>query len=720
MTAPRTLQPSFAKGEITPLLYPRVDLSAYQTGLARLLNAIVLPTGGVARRPGMAHVGYPRRNTGAACPVRLIPFIYNSEDAMMIEITAGAARLWGSTPERLPDDQTQWTLPYAESDLRDICYAQSGNVVFLAHPAHPVYMLRRKKLANGRPTLDVSPLEYRNGPWLSELPPEGISFRVYGSQRAVSALPAMRQTWRSNISTTEDYFTVDMVGKLLELNFATGMKTLTTYTGTDGAWHVSDTIEVGGQYHIQTHGSWKGQVVLERSYDGGTTWVDAVSMYDRTDPGAQGNWDISRVEDEKNVLYRMKSKQDNGQAVPYTLSVSSFTKTYIYKITSITSARLAVGEWQIDRNEVATAPPFGTTMDTRLGAWAGVDGYPGIITFYQGRMVLAGSRGEPQTIWMSRVDDFADYGTSMEIQDDDAVNITLSSPDADGIVGLDAMDDLMVRTTSSEWRVKGAGDYGAITPTSIVAHRQASEIGSARMRGVIVSGGSVFVQNHRRSVYALGYDLSSDGYRGNELSILSSHLFRGRQIIQMAWQQEPDKVMWFALSDGTMVSCSFDPTQQMNAWARHETQGTVGDIAVIPNNAHDELWLAVKRDDNWRIERMTERDSNTSVYTDGGRSYETCIRTLRINYSGEGSVISKQKLNARCIVYTYGSREAYISPANDRDRAKIIKWQSTETMNETDVQLDNGFRKDAGIEIWTSAPSPLMVLAISPTLTAGG
>lgn len=719
MSTPRLLQPSFAGGELKPQLHPRVDIARYQTGAAVIKNAIVMPTGGVTRRPGMKFVAETRNAGAATCPARLIRFVYATGDAMQIEISGGIARAYGKNYTRVGGEQA---VPWANTQLGDICFAQSGNVVFAAHPDHPVQMIRRVRGAAGA-DIQVSALEYRNGPWKTDvLPPEGVFLRIASSDITGGVWSRLVRIEARRGTSTTSYFTPEHVGKLIEMNFATEQRYVTEYkadpiTVGGETWYVSESVEIGGQYHIQTHGGWTGRVILERSYDGGTNWVDAVSMYERTDPAAQGNWDISRVEDERNVLYRFRS---SANSIKFTLSISSFTKTYIYKIES-QGGTYANGRYQRGKDEIDVVPPLvdQDTYDWRVGAWGGGDGYPSVITFYQGRLVLAASKGEPQNIWMSRVNDFADFGTEMEIKDDDAVNITISAPDADGIVGIDALDDLLVRTASGEWRVKGAGDTGAITPTGIVAHRQGTEIGSAPCQSVITGGGAVFVQTHRRSVYAFGYDLSADGFRGNEISIFSDHLFRGRYIVRTAWQQEPDKILWALLSDGTLASCTFDPGQQMNAWARHETNGYVADISVIPQDGFDELWMIVRRNGRWRIERMEERRDD-GAFDDCGLTYETCLRTLRLNWNGDGSALSRQKLAARCIVYTYMSDGAFISPAGDRARGRRIEWERTPEMNETDVQLDNGFRHDAGIEIWTEERTPLTVLAISPSMTAGG
>ena len=43
---------SFSSGELTPRAAGRIDVPAYKNGARTILNGIVLPQGGVARKPG--------------------------------------------------------------------------------------------------------------------------------------------------------------------------------------------------------------------------------------------------------------------------------------------------------------------------------------------------------------------------------------------------------------------------------------------------------------------------------------------------------------------------------------------------------------------------------------------------------------------------------------------------------------------------------------------
>ena len=73
---------SFAGGEVSPLLYGRLDLSKYQTGLAKCLNFLVTAQGPVENRPGFAYVLKTKYSDKRAV---LIPFSYNSEQTFALE-----------------------------------------------------------------------------------------------------------------------------------------------------------------------------------------------------------------------------------------------------------------------------------------------------------------------------------------------------------------------------------------------------------------------------------------------------------------------------------------------------------------------------------------------------------------------------------------------------------------------------------------------------------
>lgn len=71
---------SFAGGEISPLLFGRLDLAKNQTGLAKCLNFLVTAQGPIESRPGFEFVIPARGDTAA-----LLPFTFNAEQSFVLE-----------------------------------------------------------------------------------------------------------------------------------------------------------------------------------------------------------------------------------------------------------------------------------------------------------------------------------------------------------------------------------------------------------------------------------------------------------------------------------------------------------------------------------------------------------------------------------------------------------------------------------------------------------
>lgn len=79
---PNKIQPSFAKGELSPELIGRTDTTSYDIGLATASNALVHSYGGVSRRPGTSFIGPCKDHTYSP---RLIPFQFKTTDQYILE-----------------------------------------------------------------------------------------------------------------------------------------------------------------------------------------------------------------------------------------------------------------------------------------------------------------------------------------------------------------------------------------------------------------------------------------------------------------------------------------------------------------------------------------------------------------------------------------------------------------------------------------------------------
>ena len=75
---------NFTGGEWTPRLESRVDLAKYQNACKTLENFIIMPHGGVYRRPGFHYVADATWHDARS---RLIPFEFNVEQSYVLEFS---------------------------------------------------------------------------------------------------------------------------------------------------------------------------------------------------------------------------------------------------------------------------------------------------------------------------------------------------------------------------------------------------------------------------------------------------------------------------------------------------------------------------------------------------------------------------------------------------------------------------------------------------------
>ena len=620
---------------------------------------------------------------------------------------------------------------YAIEDVKNLRYVQSGNVIFLAHRKYKPRMLRRISLH----VWELKELDFQGGPF--------ITSAEFGSSQKLYLYPGSGKKRYISGDIFSESSLDSLVGTLVKLEYTIPGSSDTITSTTAGT--ESRTFEVKGTLNVVTSGKWTGTIEVLRNATGRSTDWTTVRLYRRSDTDKQGQWDFSISEAEDNIRYAVRATHDTDSSKPATvdISASGFLKNEVYKVTKINvpapfDSEEHEGEIIIESfcTEIEIQKPSGSSYvpDSfsgyvtlwSIGSW-GFLGYPGAIAMYQDRLVFAATDYQPQTIWLSRTGDYADFSISDPLQDDDAVTITLAGSSADGIHSLLTSTDLLAFTNSGEWVIKGAGDAGAITPTALTAHQQ-TNIGSKAIQPILVNGHIIMIQSLGKKVFALGYNLNTDGYSGSEISILSEHLLVDG-IIDMAYQKIPDSLLWFVIANGEFVSCTYNPEHEVIGWARHISWYPAKAIIALSGGVQTDIYMIMKLDDgSCYIFKLTRRSEQS--YLDTGESaheFESIVRTLRLNYSSEeGNTFSSKNLISRVIISAQNSREAWVAPGNilnDTDnweRRRKLTWNYSFYLTDAEVQLDNGFDDYACLQVRSSGTSPLTIAAITPQITAGG
>lgn len=133
---------AFEYGEVSPRLLARVDLAAYSKATKTMENAYSLIYGGATKRRGTLFVGALYNEAQAA---RLIPFVHSNQRRFMLVFNGGKLQFLKDFAfvETSPGTRYSLTVPYTESELKDVQYSQSGNTMYLVHPNYPPKLLQR-------------------------------------------------------------------------------------------------------------------------------------------------------------------------------------------------------------------------------------------------------------------------------------------------------------------------------------------------------------------------------------------------------------------------------------------------------------------------------------------------------------------------------------------------------------------------------------------------
>ena len=220
------------------------------------------------------------------------------------------------------------------------------------------------------------------------------------------------------------------------------------------------------------------------------------------------------------------------------------------------------------------------TADWRLGAFSDTTGHPSCVTFFEQRLVFAGTTNQPQTVFFSKSGDYENMDANIggTIADSDAIIYTIASNQVNAIRFMTATRTLIIGTAGGEFSVSGGGADVAITPTNILIKKQSNH-GAANLDALAVGNVTLFMQRARRKMRELAYNFDVDGYIAPDMTILAEHITEGG-ITQMAYQQEPNQIIWLVRGDGELIGFTYQREQQVTAWHRHIFGGKFGEATI--------------------------------------------------------------------------------------------------------------------------------------------
>ena len=233
---------------------------------------------------------------------------------------------------------------------------------------------------------------------------------------------------------------------------------------------------------------------------------------------------------------------------------------------------------------------------TDSNPFVGAGNYPGAVALFQERLWWGGTLNNPQTIWASKTGLFESMASAYPIRDDDALQFTVDSKQVNQIFHMLAMYSLVLFTSGSEWAVSSSSGSGPVTPTSIDIRQQGYRGSSAYCNPIPVGYNILFVQRNDAVVREMLYNLFVNVYQTEDASILAKHLFEGYQLVQWAYQQDPYSIIWAVRNDGVLLGFTYLKEQDVWAWHHHTTNGFFQSVCSIDEGTgDDDVYVVVLR-----------------------------------------------------------------------------------------------------------------------------
>lgn len=558
------LQPSFAAGEISPDVASRIDLDKYQSALLQAENVFIRPYGSAYRRPGTEYVA---TISDAGTGVRLQEFAMDADTSYLLVFTSGKLKIY-KEGSLIATKNT----PFVGINLDKLRFAQSADTMFIASGTFPVQVLKR----TGTDTFSN----------LSNFAAAPAYFDATTMTDGVTITPSAR-SGSVTLTASAAAFSSSQVGNSVMLRQRVSSATVSRSTsGTS-----SSLLAGPNGWKVISHGTWKGTFTIEYS-DDNSTWLTLRSYSSDDD----FNVTESGTFDDQTYI-RLNVNLTSGT---FTADLTRFPYTYEgwANITAYTDSTHVTAT--VKKRFINTS----ASDDWSFGSWSGAYGYPSCVTFFQDRLCFAANDRQPYMVWMSRTGDYYNFGTETadgQLTDDSAVAVSFISRRDYRILHLMAEADLMIMTEGNEWIISGSE---TVTPSSVTPRVQTSR-GTTNVIPVMIGGQMIYVQRHGRTVRDMQYNFTTDSYDGMDLNILAKHITQDAKIIDAAYRQEPDYMMFFVLDDGTIACLTYINEQRVYAWSRMTTKGTFLAVETIATPSYDDVYFVVSRTNGCYLERLS-------------------------------------------------------------------------------------------------------------------
>jgi len=607
---PKASQISFNGGEYTEFMDPRVDVAKYSKGCRKMENYYPLPFGAAMSRPGTVHGGVAKY-ADRAC--RLFDFSFSTTTTFDIEVGHQYLRFWKdqavvnaptpagwltATAYAIDDYRVDSTIsyrcliahtsgtfatdlaagkwealsvlevasPYQESEIYAIQYQSVQDVIYLTHPNHAVRKLTRYADDDWRLSLVD---------WAAEFNYPPLADRNLTDTTIAASAGTFGTVGESiTLTASADVFTADQVGDTMMIGHNRDdiqIKQTITATAT------SSSIYVLGDWSFQTTGTGVFTIRLQESADGGVTWT---TKRQYSIIGTENNA-LATGSESSAKLFRIKvTAYTTTGGVAYIEVADPFVPG-LAKITAVASATSATA--------TVVEPLFASTATKEWAEqfFSDRNGHPRALCFHRNRLCLGST-----DIWLSQPGNYENFRTRNDA--DAGFRIAINKSGSPFIQWLEDLRDLRVGTSQAE-AVIISDNENEVFSYSNYRVRWDSNYGSKHLPAEAINGTALFLQPEGRTLRFQAVTGIEDFYSADTLTTLADHI-TGDGLIETAYQRQRYPTFHGVRSDGQVASLLYEASQNVQAWYRMVTDGSIESISVTPRpDEEDRVAYVVKR-----------------------------------------------------------------------------------------------------------------------------
>lgn len=690
MAKSRFVQNNFVSGELSPLLRGRTDINQYYQGLQTAKNVVLVPQGGIKRRPGTQYIGtvlnkierltaqnptMPNGGSGAT-----------ANDGSDATTTATTVAI-GTTPSYVVAsyDRTAATprTTTVFADLRRISLSSGSSSQFLIQDSDDGASWTG---IGTLPLIGINPQDFRISinsakryirvarVGILDLGAAVITLAEFNliTQTTVAGDPSESKLVDFSVTTDRNYLLSITDGNVrifknpgtyvadVRVPFTTSQVSTVRDTQTESVMLLlHEDVPTQRLINLGTDSDWfldEVPFINVPTFDFddalSPTPINAVQYFTLTH-GSGHNWELGNQFqiDVEGVLSKNITFAGDSTAAEQSSTVFNIQRNLQempnFGETGIAVSRTGVRQYTIVISGESTKafelfsgfPTSGNGDNTvvfvqnvigsprKEPVWSATRGYPKTACFFEGRLVLGGTKSKTASIFFSKSGSFFDYQID-DGADDEGIFATISSRKLNEIIDVYPGRNLQVFTSGAEFSVPNS----PVTPSTIGITPQTNH-GASYIEVVDVDGSTIFADRNGKTIYDFVYSFNEDAYVTHDRSVLSSHLIKQPTDMAMLSGTTSEDANWLFITneDGTVTILNTLRDQDINGFTQwiSAASGFITNATVVD----DQLYMVDKRTIAGNIEYHIERWSFDHLMDDSTIVNPTPTQTVILNLS---------------------------------------------------------------------------------------